>query len=125
MKLKNAIRIIALHTWRTLEEVHDFVYSDWVKKVMKNQDKINKEIDDKQIKRNIIISNLKEIIYRESEWKLDITKWDIKNLDELYDTFLRMEEDLWTQKAYELIWATVWIWHTLMNWIDKLFSKLK
>jgi len=112
MKIRDAMRVIALHTGRTLREVQDFVDNAWQAKVGWTAAAETQE--------EIIAKNLQEIFYRETEWRFDF--WNLSNEKkaEHVESFKKFSKELWEQKAYEALWDMIKVSHNIISLIEKI-----
>lgn len=115
MKIKDAIRVIALHTWKTLEEVHDFIYLTWgptERPDQKETIKRNKRVE--------ILDNLHEVLEQWSKWKINLKNRSEEDQNKIIKLFEYMSRDMWEQQAYE----TIKILIPRIENIRSLFSKI-
>ena len=88
MKLKDAMKIIALHTWRTLQEVKDFVNGSKESKVAQ-----------KELNRKEVFEILEWIVKDNTEWKWSLWKMEWKK--DLLDKVMEDIKENGSQEAFE------------------------
>ena len=109
MKLKDDMRIIALHTWRTLQEVKDFVNGSKEPKATK-----------KELNRKEVFEILEWIVKDNTEWKW--TLWKIEWQKDLLDKVMEDIKENGSQEAFEkFAYATKEV-HVITSLLSKILK---
>lgn len=109
MKLKDAMRVIALHTWRTLQEVKDFVNGSKESKVAQ-----------KELNRKEVFEILEWIVKDNSDWKANL--WKIENQKGLLDMVMKDIKENGSQKAFEKFADATKEVHEIASLLSKLLK---